>query len=388
MDRLAYLNFKSLCIYIVFAFFILPGNFENYFRSLFYLTFLGINIIFFIKNSNIMFSKKKLFIFILLIYTYILIILFSPYSVIFTSNTLITLIIISMSMAEEKFIIKMVKSKYNVVLYYFLMVSLIIQLVLGLRYTYNGDISLAIIGDKNYSGVVIILFYMYCDKNGFKIGRLLSIFSLILLKSRGSLLMLIFLLLIKLFRVKAYNFLKVIRMNKINHLFIIMALFTVAFSYYWTFFVSVHNVAAYETSLNDESNKSRFASDVFSIEKLRENGKLLLYGYDENLKDIFGINHSDPYYDSKFMGVRLVQPHNSILNVFIKSGILFSLLYFYFLSKIIDKKYVLNNLEYIIPYLVNSVFLHRLLDGKFLIFWIVIILLPNLKIKRVKIKNN
>ncbi len=40
------------------------------------------------------------------------------------------------------------------------LISIIIQLILGRYNTINGKISLSIIGDKNFSGVVIILFFM------------------------------------------------------------------------------------------------------------------------------------------------------------------------------------------------------------------------------------
>lgn len=47
------------------------------------------------------------------------------------------------------------------------LVSIIIQLILGRYNTINGKISLSIIGDKNFSGVVIILFLCIVPKINF-----------------------------------------------------------------------------------------------------------------------------------------------------------------------------------------------------------------------------
>ncbi|MCS4465278.1 hypothetical protein JTT01_20070 [Clostridium botulinum] len=136
-----------------------------------------------------------------------------------------------------------------------------------------------------------------------------------------------------------------------------MFIITVSISYIWVYKVAIDGVKEYQQGLNDTSNKMRFVANIYAIDLLKNNKeKLIFYGYDNDFKDIFGIYDYEIDLHRRFMGVRLVQPHNSILNINIRSGIIFSLLYFYILSTIIDKLYTKDNLEYILPYLFSTLF--------------------------------
>ncbi|WP_416494386.1 O-antigen ligase family protein [Clostridium botulinum] len=287
-----------------------------------------------------------------------------------------------MSVSKKHYIFK---SYLNRTIYVMCLVSIIIQLMLGRYSTINGKISLSIIGDKNFSGVVMILFFMYCAKNKFYLGEVLSVFTILILDSRASLITLILFFIVRLFKDTIWSVLQKLRLNKVYKLFALMLIIIISISYIWVSRVTIYGVKEYQQSLNDTSNKMRFVANIYAIDLIKNNKKeLMFYGYDNDFKDIFGIYDYEIDSHRKFMGVRLVQPHNSIINVTIRTGIIFSLLYFYILSRIIDKLYTKDNLEYILPYLFSALFLHELLNSRFLMFWVIVLCLPINKIIRTK----
>lgn len=378
MNQLRIFNFKMLCFYTILIFFIVPRNFQDYFRIFFSATFILINIIYILANRiEVKVTIKDFILYSFLLFIYIIAIITTPYSIVFTTSILLNFIMIIMSIVSEKDINNITNGKINKTIYIVSIVSIIVQLILGKYYTFNGKLSLAIIGDKNYSGVVAVLFFMYCDKNNFKIGKLIAIVAICLFQSRAALGMIAIFYVTKKFRNSIFNLINIIKLNKTYRLFMAMFIVSVLISYFWVNVIAKNGVEAYQESFNDASNKTRFASNIYAIEQFKENKGLIIYGYDESFSQVAGISNENPYLHNTFMGVRIVQPHNSILNILIKTGIAFSLVYFYILSQLIDAKYTRDNLEYIVPYLINAMFLHRLLDTKFLIFWIIILCLPN-----------
>lgn len=391
MEKLKELNFKMLFIYVILTFFIIPRSLQDISKIVFVMIFFFINAIYLLANRLDLKVKIKEFgLFFIILQIYLLIIMTTPYSIIFTSSNLIFLIIAYMSIGNKPKTVNLNYIKNTKIIYIICIISIIVQIYLGKYYTINGNNSLAIIGDKNYSGVVAILFLMYCDKNKFKFGKLVAIIVILLVDSRASLMMLILFYITKIFRGEIYSILCKLRLNKSKALFVIMFIFTISFSYFWIESVASRGINDYQQGLNDESNKTRFASNIYAFEELKNNRMLFIYGYDEDFDKVAGIDAANVYEHTRFKGVRLVQPHNSILNVVVKSGIAFSLVYFCILSNIIDNRFDKYNIEYIIPYLVNCLFLHRLLDSKFLLFWILILYMPSLshkyRSKKLKLK--
>ncbi|NFT71539.1 O-antigen ligase domain-containing protein [Clostridium botulinum] len=388
MNKLKNLDFNMLVLYVLLTFFVIPRDLQQEFSVVFIIGFFLINIIYVsINDIEIKIKKIDILLYSLSGVICIVILIISPYTTVFTISTFVFLIIAHMSISKKHYISK---QYLNRIIYIMCLVSIIIQLILGRYNTINGKISLSIIGDKNFSGVVIILFFMYCSKNKFFLGEILSVFFILILDSRASLLTLVLFLVVKLFKHTIYVLLQRFRLNKIYKLFILMFIITVSISYIWVYKVAIDGVKEYQQGLNDTSNKMRFVANIYAIDLLKNNKeKLIFYGYDNDFKDIFGIYDYEIDLHRRFMGVRLVQPHNSILNINIRSGIIFSLLYFYILSTIIDKLYTKDNLEYILPYLFSTLFLHELLNRKFLVFWLILLCLPSNKVfftKKYKIK--
>lgn len=376
MEKLKTLNIKMICICIILIFFLVPRAFQSAFKFLFLILFMYGNLIFVLKNKiKFRFNYSNIIKINLAFFGYLLICFITPYSIIFTTSTLMFLGMAYVCFTTNELDNLFSERAYKLV-YFICLISIFVQLIRGDQNVINGKIALSILGDKNYSGVIMFLFFMYCDKRKFYLGKIVSIMSILILESRASLLIIIILLFTKVFKKIIYSSLKKIKLDKTYKLFIIMSIFSVIFSYFWTFNVAINGLKDYQEGLNDGSNKMRFAANVYAIEALKNDKKLLLYGYDEDFDKIAGIDSENRDYHTRFMGARLVQPHNSILNIFIKCGVLVSLVYFYVLSKLIDKKYNIDNIEYILSYFVSCLFLHRLLDGTFLILWAIILCIP------------
>ncbi|WP_242844741.1 O-antigen ligase domain-containing protein [Clostridium botulinum] len=379
MNKLKNLDFNMLVLYVLLTFLVIPRDLQQEFSVVFIIGFFLINIIYVsINDIEIKIKKIDILLYSLSGVICIVILIISPYTTVFTISTFVFLIIAHMSISKKHYISK---QYLNRIIYITCLISIIIQLILGRYNTINGKISLSIIGDKNFSGVVIILFFMYCSKNKFLLGEILSVFFILILDSRASLLTLVLFLVVKLFKNPIYVLLQRFRLNKIYKLFIIMFIITVSISYIWVYKVAIDGVKEYQQGLNDTSNKMRFVANIYAIDLIKNNKEELAFcGYDNDFKDIFSIYDYEIDLHRRFMGVRLVQPHNSILNINIRSGIIFSLLYFYILSRIIDKLYTKDNLEYILPYLFSTLFLHELLNRKFLVLWLILLCLPSNKV--------
>ncbi|KEJ02791.1 membrane protein [Clostridium botulinum A2B3 87] len=383
MNKLKKLNFNIVFLYVLLTFFVIPRDLQGEFKIIFIIGFFLINIICIsINNIEIKLKKSDVLLYFFIIAISIVILIISPYTIIFTIGTFVFLVIAQMSVSKKHYIFK---NYLNRTIYVMCLVSIIIQLMLGRYSTINGKISLNIIGDKNFSGVVMILFFMYCAKNKFYLGEVVSVFTILILDSRASLITLILFFIVRLFKDTIWSVLQKLRLNKVYKLFALMLIIIISISYIWVSRVTIYGVKEYQQSLNDTSNKMRFVANIYAIDLIKNNKKeLMFYGYDNDFKDIFGIYDYEIDSHRKFMGVRLVQPHNSIINVIIRTGIIFSLLYFYILSRIIDKLYTKDNLEYILPYLFSALFLHELLNSRFLMFWIIVLCLPINKIIRTK----
>ncbi|APQ76564.1 O-antigen ligase domain-containing protein [Clostridium botulinum] len=383
MNKLKKLNFNMVFLYVLLTFFVIPRDLQGEFKIIFIIGFFLINIICIsINNIEIKLKKSDVLLYFFIIAISIVILIISPYTIIFTIGTFVFLVIAQMSVSKKHYIFK---NYLNRTIYVMCLVSIIIQLMLGRYSTINGKISLNIIGDKNFSGVVMILFFMYCAKNKFYLGEVVSVFTILILDSRASLITLILFFIVRLFKDTIWSVLQKLRLNKVYKLFALMLIIIISISYIWVSRVTIYGVKEYQQSLNDTSNKMRFVANIYAIDLIKNNKKeLMFYGYDNDFKDIFGIYDYEIDSHRKFMGVRLVQPHNSIINVIIRTGIIFSLLYFYILSRIIDKLYTKDNLEYILPYLFSALFLHELLNSRFLMFWIIVLCLPINKIIRTK----
>lgn len=109
-------------------------------------------------------------------------------------------------------------------------------------------------------------------------------------------------------------------------------------AYFWVFFVAGNGTSAYKESLNDSSNAIRMNSNVYCFERMINNPEFLIYGYDDDVFDELGISSTDYSPEANYLvnGVyRLVQPHEEVLNMVLKEGLLFSVSYYATISQLL-----------------------------------------------------
>lgn len=228
--------------------------------------------------------------------------------------------------------------------------------------------------DKNYTGITIFLIFVYFWKRKKVFGLLSCALYAVTLNSRLFLLN-IFLFIFLSFVIngitkyferlmnKALNFTS----KEILILIMILTFLTVGLSFFWTYYISNNKVVGYRQSLNDSSNAIRTRSNLYAVALLKNNSELFFYGYDDDIKIVLGVENEDTA--TKYNGYRLVQPHNLVLNLFLKHGIAFSLVYLYLISKILNCYWKKENLAFIITYLFANMFMHSLLSTTYLLLF-------------------
>lgn len=254
--------------------------------------------------------------------------------------------------------------------YRLMLVICIINIVLNFRLGL-GDVGFESVGDRNFSAVIIFILFLLSNRLA-KLGGLLTglVYVFFISESRSMILMML-LYYVTVFFLKLSK--KKGRMRiKTFWVFVILFIFSIAFTYFWIYVVAINGTGSYHSSLNDDSNLTRFVSNYKAIQMLLGNDRPLIWGYGDYLLDYMGI--ADTYV--RYMGVRLVQSHNSIINPLLRMGIIPGIVYFIILGKLLDTFMKWENLPYILPYLVNALFMHSLLEMAWLTAWILVLVIP------------
>lgn len=124
------------------------------------------------------------------------------------------------------------------------------------------------------------------------------------------------------------------------------------------------------TNFEDDSNKMRFMSNIFAFTKILNDKNALLWGYGDSLRTEWNI---DTKYGEKIEtvdDVRIVQPHNTIINLIVKCGLFMGLFYLYFFSKMLSRVLCFSNIELLIAVFFNSMFIHHLFTGIYLYIFV------------------
>jgi len=232
------------------------------------------------------------------------------------------------------------------------------------------------IGDKNITGVFVFLFFCYCWHYKRIMGICVCLIFILFMSGSRSLygMMLLFFmvkyfrpLLIKISSLKLFKWR--LSLKSSVHL-LLLFLFTMGLSFYWINNIATAPLDAYREGFNDASNKMRFGANLYGLHKITEKEGILFIGYGDTLKEEWGIEEETPYSEhTRYLGVRLVQPHNCVLNLVLRLGLLPGILYLIFLGRLLDHLRCNRNLEYYLPLLINGCFMHSLFSGPFLVFW-------------------
>ena len=249
----------------------------------------------------------------------------------------------------------------------------------------NDELFLIADRDKNFSALLALFFAMYSYKTRRAAGLIVGVIIVLLSASRACQLALIIFAIIviaKYIRAKrrvAQSF----NSKRPGVLFVFLSLsltglLIVPFSYFWVNVVSESGFAEYQTSIVDSSNQIRMNSNIYAFEIMSNDPAFLISGYGDETLAKLGISvDASTYSDStQYGGLRIVQPHNSVLNEVLRNGLLITVLYLCFLSYLIRKYFVVGNAEYIVPVLLISMVMHSVFIQGYLLIWIMVLVIP------------
>lgn len=259
---------------------------------------------------------------------------------------------------------------------------LLLLVVYNIYRSYSRDITFDSIGDRNYTGVLIFFFFLYSNKAKHLCGLIISLaYALFLTEGRAYLVVVALFYLIMLFQKLSGVIGKQFKRSQFRisfrALFLIGFIGTAIFSFLWVFYISAGGTGEYHSGINDTSNRLRFVSNINGFDMLRKPKNTLFWGYGNYLKEHLGIDTQSGAMTTYYLGVRLEQPHNSILNFVLRAGIIPGFLYFNLLAALFEKINRKDNCPYLYPYMLNGMIMHSLFEGVWLIFWLVILLMPN-----------
>ncbi len=224
--------------------------------------------------------------------------------------------------------------------------------------------------NRNYASVLVFMFFLYCNKKRHPLGIVLGIiFAIVFPQSRSYLLLFGLFYVCWIFKKQIFAALNKIKLNHSFVLILLLTVITVILSYVWVYQISVHGISGYHQSLNDLSNQQRFVANIYAFERILQDKNTRIWGYGSNLLEVMGINNRI----SMYMGVSLLQAHNSVLNLLLRMGILSGILYFIVATSVIDKYFTEDNIPFILPYLINSMFMHDLFEGQWIILFIAVL---------------
>jgi hypothetical protein len=342
-----------LFLYIIIAIYIIPYGTVPH-AKIFYpfiSSFVFITSYAFHEKYNL----KEILFFLLL---FMLVFINFSYSKLVSSVTLILIYIIKKRKTN-------INKKFIKTLYWISLVSIAVQL---LTYRYHGYTTRIVLSpiDPNISGHFMLLYFYFSNKNKFYLGIILSLLCIPLFLSRNYFLAIIIFYLIKVLKVKLDKIMKKIRFE---HLFIILNLSLIFLSFFWIKEIGTQENFFYKSKellrLIDNSNYMRFFANYRVINYFINDLYLFLFGFGNNFEAFF-LKPNEWW---------TVLPHSSFIYFIAKNGFLFSSLYFFSLSKYINKFFTYKNYEYIYSYLIFSLFLYGAFSGVEIIFLFFILIM-------------
>ena len=226
---------------------------------------------------------------------------------------------------------------------------------------------------------MVFIIFLLANKRKHISGILFGVvYGLIFSSGRSYLLLLILFYLVDYFNEKIEKIFLKIHFS-IRKLFVLTFIFIAIFSPIWVYHISASSYSGYRESLNDLSNRIRFIANINAYNHLIQPSKTFLWGYGTSILDALGISGETYITHSYLLGVRVVQPHNCELNLMLKMGIVPSIIYLSVLGKFWNKLLVRKNYAYLIPYIIDSMFMHSLFSTKWLILFTLVLLIPEKK---------
>lgn len=241
--------------------------------------------------------------------------------------------------------------------------SIIIQLLL---FRSGGEVERTVmgIGDPNFSALIMLLFLFFCHKMNFKSGILLSLITILLLQSRIFLIAVLIFYLVRYSKKYLYKIFE--KTITFEVLFFVGNALVLILSFYWIKNLTAGSKYIYGVGrllkYIDYANYGRFMANIVNLRFLCKEPYYLLFGIPNlewSLKNVFN----------------LPVPHNSLLYCLEGGGIIFTIINFVLIYKLINRLTFYENYEYLASYFVFSYFLHGLFSGYFFVPYLVILMI-------------
>lgn len=368
------LNFVLLILFFLWVQFFIPGFPKIIAKFIFFIAVLVLVSNLFLEGGEMYFSRRFRWYIICIIFFLGLDIYFNGLSINYALNHFSITAIMLILLDRKNILLPDIEISIIDKIFYFTFLFGILLGILFFHEEIEGSISFTAIGDPNWTGILIFLFFAYSWERKHILGVFITSGYVVLCSaSRGLHIMFILFFLAVLFRTPINYFFKFFLINKIWKLNLLSTIAVILFSFYWLISVAVGPLDAYREGFNDGSNLMRFTANVYAVTQVADNSRLLIAGYDNNLKKEMGIDDSvaDDLH-TKENGVRLVQPHNACLNLMMKLGLIPAIIEVYMISCLVERLRDEYNFKVILPYLFNAAFLY-LYDINYLILWIFVL---------------
>lgn len=359
----------TLKIHIFLGFFVYRDNtLETFFLGIIFLVYM------YVKKQSLMKMLKNNGVLGCILVTIVSVsisILFKNFGQMYVLGLFICLLLLEMLCENNVFVANKHK---KIDLFYYVMFSFTTGYMI---YNYsNGNIDVTtLMGDQNYTGILVFCIFLYANKKNYISGVLLAlVYGIVFSDSRTYLFMMILFYVFHFLKERIYTFFKDKKI--IFPLFLFSTFIIIIISYFWTYYVSDSGYSTGFFSLNDYSNRQRAASIIYALQMISNTPSLLFCGYGNKLLLVMGISDRNFIMHPKFLGLRLVQAHNSVINLAVKNGLIPTICYFYILSKILNRFFNEDNMPYFFPFFLNAMFMHSLFCYQWLIFFVIILALP------------
>ena len=147
--------------------------------------------------------------------------------------------------------------------------------------------------------------------------------------------------------------------------FVFSAIGIIIISYAWVAISAIVGIGSYHTSICDTSNNIRVISNIYAWHQFKSTPELIFYGYDRDIYDAMklGVGSGFLY----FMGARVVQAHHSILDLYQRCGLIFTIVYFSYIAKFIKRSTITDKNRVLLPIFIISMVMHSYLQTECLL---------------------
>lgn len=237
--------------------------------------------------------------------------------------------------------------------------------------------------DKNWAALIVFLYWVYSVKTRKKLGICIGLGYPFAYLGRQYVMMLGFIVFAGVcMRIKKGRFetsiVQALRKPRILFcLFLLGGAFIAVLSYLWVTYVIPLGVVAYKTGLNDGSNAIRMSSIQYVLGLMIKDPAFFVRGFDSSIYTELGINPEETGLEVTYYvyGLyRLVQPHNEVINMLVKEGLVFTVAYYASVSNVLSGLIRSRmNATIIFSFLLGCLFLHQMFTCQTLILLVFVL---------------